>query len=60
MKKFLKILASIIFYDDGYYIVDRTYDYNMKYYIGYVLYHKYYIFGLPLYKQIGVFCDKED
>jgi hypothetical protein len=43
----------------GYTIIKRSYNYDGKPYVGYVLAKNYNIFWIPGYDRIGVFCDRE-
>ena len=43
----------------GYTIIKRSYNYDGKPYVGYVLAKNYNIFWIPGYDRIGVFSDRE-
>ena len=55
----LKFLKSGFNTNQGYTIIKRTYTYEDKPYIGYVLAINFTIFWIPGYDRIGVFCDRE-
>ena len=55
----LKFLKSGFNTNQGYTIIKRSYNYEGKPYIGYVLAKNFTIFWIPGYDRIEVFCDRE-
>ena len=55
----IKFLKSGFNTNLGYTIIKRSYTYEGKPYIGYVLAKNYTMFWIPGYDRIGVFTDRE-
>ena len=54
----LKFLKSGFNSNLGYSIINRTYFYEGKSYIGFILAKNYTMFWIPGYDKVEVFCDK--